>query len=646
MAASLTGCALGDGGASAAGDVLAAQLSALDGAGEDPGAPSEATVGPLGDKDRAALEEVIAGMGGVDADVRVVGIEDGPSVDTAEGQATPTKAVQLTWTWALPAGPWTYTSTGLLTKRAEGWSLIGDPNVVHPSLGAGGTMALRRVPADRGDVLGAGGRVLVTERPVVRVGIDKTLLTEGEDPSAAGERLGTWVGLEDPAAFGRTVAAAGPRQFVEAIVVREEDYPLSPEPLEDLPGAVALPSERPLAPTSEFARPLLGRVGEATSEIVEESGGTVRPGTLTGLSGLQRRYEERLAGTAGQQVMIRDAEGATSVLQETAAVDGEPLHLTLDLGLQVLAERVLSTVEPTSALVAVRASTGEVVAAASGPGSEGLNIATDSLAIPGSTFKIATALALLREGMTPDSMVQCTDTVVIDGRRFGNNPDYPPGALGPITLRDAVANSCNTALLAQHETVSATELSTAAESLGLSPVPEDGAGYGFPYVGASIPADQSGLDHVASLIGQGRNEAAPLAVAVSMASVAAGHRVEPILVRDANDLGASPSASPTPERPLSPEEAAALQDMLRAVVTEGSSTFLADVPGQPVIAKSGTGQYGTGDPPATNAWMVAAQGDLAVVVYVAEGVYGTVTAGPLIEEFLREAPGSATDSSW
>jgi cell division protein FtsI/penicillin-binding protein 2 len=77
--------------------------------------------------------------------------------------------------------------------------------------------------------------------------------------------------------------------------------------------------------------------------------------------------------------------------------------------------------------------------------------------------------------------------------------------------------------------------------------------------------------------------------------------------------------------------------MLRAVVTEGSGRGLADVPGPPVIAKTGTAEFGTGADLQTHAWMIAAQGDLAVCVYVDVGQSGSQTAGPILEAFLRAA---------
>jgi cell division protein FtsI/penicillin-binding protein 2 len=53
---------------------------------------------------------------------------------------------------------------------------------------------------------------------------------------------------------------------------------------------------------------------------------------------------------------------------------------------------------------------------------------------------------------------------------------------------------------------------------------------------------------------------------------------------------------------------------MRAVVTEGGAQLLNDVPGEPVLAKTGTAEFGSETPPRTHAWVVALQGDLAVAV--------------------------------
>jgi cell division protein FtsI/penicillin-binding protein 2 len=115
------------------------------------------------------------------------------------------------------------------------------------------------------------------------------------------------------------------------------------------------------------------------------------------------------------------------------------------------------------------------------------------------------------------------------------------------------------------------------------------------------------------------------------ASVVKGEAVVPRLLPDADPVEASPAV------PLSGGEAPALRGLMRAVVTEGSGAFLADVPGPPIGAKTGTAEFGSGDPLPTHTWMIATQGDLAVAVFVEVGESGSQTAGPILEQFLRGA---------
>jgi cell division protein FtsI/penicillin-binding protein 2 len=156
------------------------------------------------------------------------------------------------------------------------------------------------------------------------------------------------------------------------------------------------------------------------------------------------------------------------------------------------------------------------------------------------------------------------------------------------------------------------------------------------------------------MIGQGKVLLSPLAAAVMAGSVAKGAPVSPQLVLNPNagtvdpaaDATPAPESTPTmsapppaetPETPVTAAEAAALADMMRAVVTSGHAGFLADVPGAPVGAKTGTAEFGNDDPPKTHAWIVATQGDLAVAVFVEDGGLGATTSGPLLKEFLTAA---------
>jgi cell division protein FtsI/penicillin-binding protein 2 len=342
---------------------------------------------------------------------------------------------------------------------------------------------------------------------------------------------------------------------------------------------------------------------------------------------LQARYDDTLRGTPGLKVDAVDDQGAHYELYRAEPTPGQPLQLSLDLDLQVEAELLLAGVTPASALVALRPSTGEILAAANGPGTGGLNLATFGQFAPGSTFKSVSTLALLRAGLTPDSVVPCTARVVVDGKTFTNYDDYPSGALGNIPLRSALANSCNTAFISQAPKLQGTALFDAGVSLGIG-LDHD---LGFPAYFGSVEPSTSKTESAAQLIGQGTILASPMVMAAVIGSAQSGQLVIPRMVS-----GVEVSA-PEGAKPLETGEAEALRSMLRSVVTDGSGRGLADVPGPPVIAKTGTAEFGAGDDLQTHAWMIAAQGDLAVAVFVEVGSSGSGTAGPILEAFLRAA---------
>jgi cell division protein FtsI/penicillin-binding protein 2 len=576
---------------------------------------SELGTVPLSGGGQEELDTIVAGMDGIPATVTVDSV-------AREGD---TAAATLDWQWATPGGPWAYTTTAQLQKVDDQWAVQWTPALVEPSLTGGEALDARTLRPMRGDILGVGEDPLVTLRPVMRLGIDKTKVPADEAADSA-RALAELLDI-DVKAYVKAVTQAGPKAFVEALVLREDDTEkLSQEAVEAIPGAVGLADERPLAPTRDFANEILGRVGPATAEIIEKSGGRVRAGDQVGLSGLQARYDETLAGTPGVAVSAVAGDQERSLLRREAT-DGAALRTTFDEGLQKAAEKALDDVDPASAVVALRPSTGEILAAASGVGSEGYNTATFGQYAPGSTMKVVTALALMRAGVKPSDPLPCTREIVVDGKAFTNYDDYPAQGIGDIPLRSAVANSCNTALISQQETLADEDLAEAAAALGLG-VDHD---LGFPAFFGQVPAPESKTGKAASLIGQGTVLASPMAMAAVAASVAEGSTVVPRLLPEL------PAPEADPAAPLTPEEADALRDMMRAVVTEGTAGFLGDVPGAPVGAKTGTAEFGTGTPPDTHAWMIATQGDLAVAVFVEEGKSGSQTAGPILERFLREA---------
>ena len=571
--------------------------------------------GKRGRAPQRAWERATDGMGSAQVEVT--------AGEVTEDEDAGTATAVLTYTWDLPKteATWEHEGTARLAESEDGiWAVRLEPGLF--GLRAGERLDLGTTTAERAGILGAGGEEIVTGRPVVRFGVDKAQVDEAGQAGAA-RSLAAVVDV-DASTLVKRVEAAGDNAFVEAIVIREEEADRELAAVEDIEGAGAVRDTLPLAPTREFARPILGTVGPVTAEIVKESKGGYEAGDEAGLSGLQARYDDRLRGTPGLEVAAVKGDRRRTLFA-TEPVPGEPLATTLDVDLQAAAERILAGVGPASALVAIRPSDGDILAAASGPGSGGLNTATFGQYAPGSTFKVVSSLALLRAGLTPASPVQCPTATVVDGKRFENYDDYPAGANGRITLADAVANSCNTAFIDARDR--ADDVAGAAAALGLG-VDHD---LGFPAYFGSVPEPESETSRAAAMIGQGQVLASPMAMATVMASVAEGRTVVPRLLPD------QPADDAAPEQPLTGAEAATLRRLLRGVVTAGSGTALLDVPGPPVLAKTGTAEFGDEEPLQTHAWMVGAQGDLAVAAFVEVGESGSRTAGPLLEQLLRAA---------
>lgn len=578
-------------------------------------------VGASGAEASAAYARIVAGLGDVAPEVSLTQVDD-----AGDGAATAT----LAWSWPVADQPWTHTTEVALERAGAGWQAVWAPTVLAESLREGELLDATAITPARGDVLGARGLALVTDRPVLRLGVDRSRVSRAQAVVAA-RRLAALVDLEEAAYVGR-VRAAGELAFVEAITLRREEVsPALARAYPEIEGVLGIPDEQPLGPSRDFAAPILGTVGPVTAEMVQADPDRYRAGDIAGLSGLQARYDEQLRGAPGVLVsaVSDDPAGGDDEreLFRADAVDGEDLALTLDPDLQSAAEAALGEVRSASAVVVLRPSDGALLAAANGPGTEGYNVATYGQYAPGSTFKIATSLALLRAGLRPDSDVTCPPAVSVDGKRFENYSGYPAAALGRISLREAVAHSCNTAFIGARDRLADDELAAAAASLGLG-VDHD---LGFPAYFGSVEPPATETEAAADLIGQGTVLASPMAMAAVIGSVQAGAVVVPRLVEQVE------AGAPADVAPLTDDEVGRLRAMLRAVVTDGSARLLADLPGPPAIAKTGTAEFGASGAVRTHAWMVAAHGDLAAAVFVEVGDSGSGTAGPILERVLRAA---------
>ena len=610
LALVLAGCGGGDDGPSPA-PTAAALASGLASGDLSQVSFVDASVGDV----QREYDAAVAGLGDVKPKVTVASVTKG-----SDGVAT----AALRWSWPLGSG-WSYTSTVPLHASGSTWQVEWADDVVEPSLKPGEKLEATPLPATRADILGPRGAGLVTDRPVVRFGVDRLKVPAAQAPESA-RRLAQLVGI-DVASYVKQVKAAGPKAFVQAIVFRQDDVP--PTVMSQyvhIKGVDAIAGEVPLGITKEFAAPILGTVGPVTAEIIKNNPGVYSAGDEAGLSGLEARYDEQLRGTSGVDVEAVGANDKRRRVFKHAATPGTPLHLTLAPRLQLLAEHILSTVGPASAIVAIRPSTGAILAAANGPGNNGYNDATYGRFAPGSTFKTVGSLALLKKGQTPSSPVDCPTSLTVDGKVFTNDSFYPPSANGRITLASALANSCNTAFINERTKLGSTDLVDAAATLGMG-VDHD---LGFPAYFGNVVPPTSETTKAADMIGQGQILASPMTMATVMASVVAGHTVVPQLITSVNPAKTSPG-------PISGAQDATLKQMLRGVVLNGTGIGLRDVPGLPVIAKTGTAEFDRAGKRLTHAWMIAGQGDLAVCAFVDVGQTGAGVAGPLLEQFLRGA---------
>jgi cell division protein FtsI/penicillin-binding protein 2 len=553
----------------------------------------------------------------------------------------PTATATLDVSWRLPGGfVWTYPTTATLRQDGDRWLVAWAPAVVHPGLTAGQALHARRTQPPRAEILGAGDQVLVTQRRVVDVGIQPG---RAPDPAATARQVAAIVAV-DPDALAKRVAAAKPDAFVDVITLRRDAYDAVRDRLRPIPGTVFRERDASLAPTATFARALLGSVGDATKEEVDAGKGRVLPGDQAGLSGLQASYDERLAGTAGVTVSVvgagaggtgtsgttaSDGASAPEALFERAPEPGQPVHLTLDPRVQEAAEATLLAAPKPAGMVAVRVGTGEVLAVANGgpAGAEGYDRALLGRYPPGSTFKVASALALLTGGLSPDAPVNCPPTVTISGKTFRNAEGE---VLGRVPFRLNFAHSCNTAFVGSAGRITSRQLADAAHSIGVG-APDS---LGVTAFTGDVPVTGDAVQHAAQVIGQGEVLVSPLTEATMAASVASGRFVPPRLVTDPAPEDAPAPGQPLPAPPIS-KVVGHLREMMRLVVTSGTGTALRGVPGGPVAGKTGTAEFGSGNPPATHAWFMGYQGDIAFAFVVEGGGFGGEVAAPLAADFLR-----------
>ena len=399
------------------------------------------------------------------------------------------------------------------------------------------------------------------------------------------------------------------------MTLRASDYPSAlaqqVEAIQGVAGRCRAPQQ--LAPSKSFARALLGTVGPATAEQIQRSKGKV------GARRRRRPVRPRgaLPGPAGRHA---DAPHRHPLAHRRARRDapqppgrkGRELRTTLDRPVQAAAEVALGATQAEGGAGGLQPSTGDILAVANRPTDAAYDRAIDGRYAPGSTFKVVTTAALLRAGLKTSDTVACPKTITVSGKLFKN---FEGEAAGAVPFARDFAQSCNTAFVSLAKRLAPDALTRHRARLrprahGRQPGPAR------PRRGRARGDDDRPGPHRRQPAGHGRRR---------------GDRRRRALAR------AAPGGS-TDKRQSGPaldqDELSTLRTLMRSVVTSGTGTALAAVPGE-VAGKSGTAEYGGGNPPPTHAWFIAFRGDLAVAVLVENGRSGGSVAAPIAARFFQ-----------
>src|SRR5499427_720500 len=551
------------------------------------------------------------------------------------------------------------------------------------------TLALR---APRGLVFDRDGRVLVENRNSYSISIDRE---HTKDLSRTIRILSQVLGIDESAI--QTVVDRHRREPTYRPITIVQDATLA---------QVAAVSARKLdfelpdilvqrVPTRRYpetmAAHLFGYVGEVSDEQVTEDS-SLKSGDITGQAGLEKIYNSYLMGEDGaRRVVVNSVGREIRTLEEEAPTEGKRLQLTIDFDVQKAIEDGFDAIGLNGASVVLDPSTGGVLGFTSHPAYDpnafaagidrkawaSLNTDRDrplnDRAIqgrysPGSTFKMAVALAGLEEGIiTPDFKVHCPGHANFYGRDF-KCWRYSRGGHGSVDMRRAIKESCDVYFYTVANMVGVDKINKWATALGMGVLS-----------GIDLPNEAQGLvpstewkrekmhekwyagETISVGIGQGAVAVTPISVAVYMATLGnGGTRVTPHLLKAVDDgSGWKPVPAPPPQSktPINPEHLQVIKDgMWMAVNGPRGTGGNAAIPGHDVCGKTGTAQVISNQGKAAagktdrdlrdNGWFVffapRDNPQIAGVVFLEHGVHGgnaAMVAHHILDTFFAKKDG-------
>lgn len=316
---------------------------------------------------------------------------------------------------------------------------------------------------------------------------------------------------------------------------------------DDLPELETLDTQRRLYPKDGFLAHAIGYVGEVSeADLNNERFAAYEPGDFVGKSGIEEAYDGILRGTDGSRDIIVNSHGKeVGQMGQELAVPGKDLKLTIDLDVQMAAERAMEG--KTGAIVAMDPHTGEILAMVSRPTFDPnqfsvkltstywksimdnpdhpmLNKAIQAQLAPGSTFKIIMSLAGLQENAAQDMHVMCNGGGVFYGQFHACDKHH-----GLVDIAHAIPWSCDTFFYTLAEKLGIDTIAKYAQSVGIG-----------EKTGVDLPDEASGVmpsvlwkekvlhqpwypgEVISVGIGQGAVEVTPLQLARAIGGIASG----------------------------------------------------------------------------------------------------------------------------
>ena len=504
--------------------------------------------------------------------------------------------------------PWDYGSQMHLHRSGGRWKVVWSPSIIHPKLGKGQRLAVVTETPQRAYIQDSKGSPLTRKTKVEIFGVLPGQLPK---PDATLDKLSKITHLDKDRVLGR-VRSAPPQEFLPLVTLQLPDQATVAAQLLQVPGVQARTRYLPIAPA--VAGDVVGELGPATAELLQQVGAPYQPGDTIGVSGLQVLDQRRLAGTPTVKVVAQNVSGAAGqVLYELPGAMSQSVRTTVDRRVQRAAEDALKRLHAPSSLAAVDQATGEVLAAADHQ-TDGKNLAFEGRYPPGMTFGMVTTQALLGYHQKMNAAVPCPPTYKVGDQVFRASSRGK-------TLQSNFVRSCPTAFASLYRSPASQELRASAARFGIG-VPWT---LPLPSFSGTVPTPSNDAERAASMVGQGGIEVSPLSMALAAATVESGTWKPPSLIRD-----------PAPPQPIQPRSLASasistLQPLLRDSVTSGAARS-ANLSGNRVSGVVAQVPYGSGK---TVSWFVGYRANVAFAL----AVEGKVNAAAVAARFLRAVPG-------